>query len=189
MHKITFAALLLSTSTWAFAHNIVENTTLPAITVDDKGELLYHSEPGAKDKFTYQNWNSGLLNGKVRAVQHIAGRSKAKEMNAPFIEAIKLTQFPKDSYQTTTIINTDDAMFATGPFVRSSVEDSKKEFPWSQFIVDANGVAQKGWGLEKESSAIIILDKKGNVRFVKEGILSGAEITTAINLINDLIKE
>ncbi len=186
MHKITLAALLLSTSTWVFAHNINEDTKLPAISVSDKGELLYD---GAKDKFSYQNWNSGLLSGKVRTIQHIAGRSKAKEMNAPLIEAIKQAKFPQNSYQTTTIINTDDAIFGTGPFVRGSVEDSKKEFPWSQFIVDADGVAQKGWGLEKESSAIIVLDKQGKVRFVKEGVLSGAEITSAINLINDLIKE
>lgn len=186
MHKLTFAALLLSTSTWAFAHNITENTTLPAITINDKGELLYDT---ANDKFSYQNWNSGLLTGKVRTVQHIAGRSKAKEMNAPLIEAIKLAKFPQASYQTTTIINTDDAVFGTGPFVRGSVEDSKKAFPWSQFIVDAEGAALKGWGFEKESSAIVVLDKQGKVRFVKEGVLSGAEITSAINLINDLIKE
>ncbi|OAT27099.1 YtfJ family protein [Proteus myxofaciens] len=188
MHKIILATLLLSTSTWALAHNITENTTLAPtpITVDDKGELLYDT---AKDKFSYQNWNSSLLNGKVRAIQHIAGRSKAKEMNAPFIDAVKQAKFPQESYQTTTIINTDDAIFGTGPFVRGSVEDSKKEFPWSQFIVDADGVAQKSWGLEKENSAIIILDKQGKVRFVKEGILSGAEITKSINLINDLIKE
>ncbi|MEQ4924078.1 YtfJ family protein [Proteus hauseri] len=186
MHKITLAALLLSTSTWALAHNITENTPLPAVTVSDKGELLYDS---ATNKFSYQNWNSGLFSGKVRTVQHIAGRSKAKEMNAPLIEAIKQAKFPQESYQTTTIINTDDATFGTGPFVRGSVEDSKKEFPWSQFIVDADGLVLKGWGLEKENSAIIVLDKQGKVRFVKEGVLSGAEITTAINLINDLVKE
>lgn len=186
MHKITLATLLLSASTWAFAHNITENTQLPAVTVSDKGELLYDT---ATNKFSYQNWDSGLLSGKVRTVQHIAGRSKAKEMNAPLIDAIKQAKFPQGSYQTTTIINTDDAVFGTGPFVRGSVEDSKKEFPWSQFIVDADGMALKGWGLEKESSAIIVLDKKGNVRYVKEGVLSGAELTTAINLINDLIKE
>lgn len=46
MHKITLAALLLSTSTWVFAHNITEETLLPAISVSDKGELLYD---GAKD--------------------------------------------------------------------------------------------------------------------------------------------
>ena len=61
----------------------------------------------------------------------------------PFIDAVKLAKFPHNSYQTTTIINTDDAVFGTGPFVRGSVEDSKKKFPWSQFIVDADGVALK----------------------------------------------
>ncbi len=45
MHKITLAALLLSTSTWVFAHNITEETLLPAISVSDKGELLYDGAP------------------------------------------------------------------------------------------------------------------------------------------------
>ncbi|MDM3595129.1 YtfJ family protein, partial [Proteus mirabilis] len=76
------------------------------------GELLYDC---AKDKFSYQNWNSGLLIGKVRTIQHIAGRSKAIEMNAPLIEAIKQAKVPQNSYQTTTIINTDYAIFGTGP--------------------------------------------------------------------------
>lgn len=40
MHKITLAALLLSTSTWVFAHNITEDALLPAISVSDKGSFF-----------------------------------------------------------------------------------------------------------------------------------------------------
>lgn len=64
-------------------------------------------------------------------------------MNDPLIEAIKKAGLPHDKYQTTTIVNTDDAIIGTGPFVRSSIEGSKKEFPWSQFIVDDTGAAKK----------------------------------------------
>jgi len=185
IRKFLFLICLLGLSSVSLASNILTNQLVPAVSVTDKGELILNNE----DKLDYQPWKSQQLVGKVRTVQHIAGRSSAKELNTPLIEAIKQAKLPHDTYQTTTIINTDDAIFGTGPFVRGSVEDSKKEFPWSQFIVDADGVAQKGWGLEKESSAIIVLDKQGKVRFVKEGVLSGAEITSAINLINDLIKE
>lgn len=45
-------------------------------------------------KFSYQEWKSQQLPGKVRTVQHIAGRSSAKELNAPLIEAIKKRIFP-----------------------------------------------------------------------------------------------
>ncbi len=58
-------------------------------------------------------------------VQHIAGRSSAKEKNANLIEAIKAAGFPHDRYQTTTIVNTDDAIPGTGMFVRNSIESNK----------------------------------------------------------------
>lgn len=45
------------------------------------------------------------------------------------IEAIKKARLPHDSYQTVTIINSNDAIWGTSGFVKSSAEDSKKEFP------------------------------------------------------------
>ncbi|WP_304571762.1 YtfJ family protein, partial [Citrobacter sp. TBCS-14] len=84
---------------------------------------------------------SAQLPGKVRIVQHIAGRTSAKEKNATLIEAIKAANLPHDKYQTTTIVNTDDAIPGSGMFVRSSLESNKKLYPWSQFIVDSNGIA------------------------------------------------
>jgi YtfJ family uncharacterized protein len=74
----------------------------------------------------------------VRVVQHIAGRTSAKEKNANLVEAIKAAKF-HDRYQTTTIVNTDDAIPGSGCLC-SSLESNKKLYPWSQFIVDSNGV-------------------------------------------------
>lgn len=89
-----------------------------------KGELMYQNQ-----QFSYQNWNSAQLVGKVRVIQHIAGRTSAKEMNDPLINAIKAANLAREYYQTTTIVNTDDAIIDTGPFVRSSLEESKKTLP------------------------------------------------------------
>lgn len=79
----------------------------------------------------------------MRVIQHIAGRTSAKEKNANLIEAIKAAGLPHDRYQTTTIVNTDDAIPGSGMFVRSSIESNKQLYPWSQFIVDSNGLARK----------------------------------------------
>lgn len=49
-----------------------------------------------------------------------------KEKNATLIEAIKSAKLPHDRYQTTTIVNTDDAIPGSGMFVRSSL--SNKSF-------------------------------------------------------------
>ncbi|MBD2811351.1 YtfJ family protein [Xenorhabdus sp. Vera] len=182
--NIALSAILSLMPIFAFAHNITPEQQVPAVSVTDKGELLFND-----GKFSYQNWDSTELPGKVRTIQHIAGRSSAKEMNDPLIQALKNAGLPKDKYQTTSIVNTDDAIFGTSVFVRNNLEDSKKQFPWSQFIVDSNGLAKKAWGLEPKSSAIIVLDKNGNVKFVKDGKLSNQEITHVISLIEEELKK
>lgn len=70
--------------------------------------------------------------------------------------------------------------------MKSSAEDSKKEFSWSSLVLDADGRAANAWNLKEESSAIIVLNKDGKAQFVKEGALSQDEIAQVIDLINKL---
>ncbi|KMI39597.1 hypothetical protein SM87_00263 [Klebsiella pneumoniae] len=168
----------------ATAHNFVDGQRVAPVGVADRGELILD-----KDKFSYKNWNSSQLVGKVRVIQHIAGRSSAKEKNANLIEAIKAAGFPHDRYQTTTIVNTDDAIPGTGMFVRSSIESNKKLFPWSQFIVDSNGLVRKAWQLDEKSSAIVVLDKDGRVKWAKDGALTQQEVQQVIDLLHKLLNK
>lgn len=124
----------------------------------------------------------------MRVIQHIAGRSSAKEKNANLIEAIKAASFPHDRYQTTTIVNTDDAIPGTGMFVRNSIESNKQLFPWSQFIVDSNGLVRKRQ-LDEKSSAIVVLDKSGRVQWAKDGALTQQEVQQVIDLLRKLLNK
>ncbi len=108
----------------ASAHQFETGQRVPPIGITDRGELVLD-----KDQFSYKTWNSAQLVGKVRVLQHIAGRTSAKEKNATLIEAIKSAKLPHDRYQTTTIVNTDDAIPGSGMFVRSSLESNKKLYP------------------------------------------------------------
>jgi YtfJ family uncharacterized protein len=125
--------------------------------------------------------------GKVRVIQAIAGRSSSKELNAPLMAAITAAKFPEQSYQTTSIINQDDAIWGTGSFVKSSAQDSKKEFPWSSMVLDEEGTVASNWDLAEESSAIIVQDKQGSVLFVKEGALNDSEIQQVLKLVKENI--
>lgn len=138
----------------ACAHKLEVNQQVPPVGIADRGELTLN-----KDEFSYKNWNSAQLAGKVRVLLHIAGRTSAKEKNATLIEAIKSAKLPHDRYQTTTIVNTDDAIPGSGMFVRSSIESNKKLYPWSQFIVDSNGVARNAWQLKEEGPPSSCLTK------------------------------
>lgn len=177
-----FLLLFMLLSFVASAHNLATGQRVPPVGISDRGELRYQ-----QDKFSYQNWNSAALPGKVRVIQHIAGRASAKEKNAALIEMIKSARFPHDRYQTTTLINTDDAIPGTGLFVRSSIQNNKKQYPWSQFIVDSNGAAKRAWQLQDEGSAIIVLDSTGKVRFVKDGALTQQEAEQVIMLVRNLL--
>lgn len=167
----------------ASAHNFQLQQRVAPIGVSDKGELDY-----VGNKFSYKGWNSAQLGGKVRVIQHIAGRSSAKDLNDPLIEAIKAAKLPHDRYQTTTIVNTDDAIIGTAVFVRNSIEDSKKEFPWSQFIVDSNGNVKKAWDLQPKSSAIVVVDKDGKIQFAKDGALTPQEVQQVMEMLHQLLK-
>ncbi len=183
LRKILAASLLLLPLI-ASAHNFVDGQRVAPVGIADRGELILDN-----DKFSYKNWNSSQLAGKVRVLQHIAGRTAAKEKNATLIEAIKAAKLPHDRYQTTTIVNTDDAIPGSGVFVRSSIESNKQLYPWSQFIVDDNGLARKAWQLQEESSAIVVLDKDGRVQWAKDGALTQDEVQQVVALLHKLLSK
>ena len=74
-HLVLTLALL---PTLVMAHNIKESAQVPLVNIGDKGELVLKEK-----EISYQPWQSKLLTGKVFLIQHIAGRSSAKELNAP----------------------------------------------------------------------------------------------------------
>lgn len=157
---------------------------LPLVSIQKGGVLVISGK-----KIKYQNWQSDQLTGKVYMIQHMAGRSSAKALNEPMIDRIKAAKFDKSKYQTVTVVNTDDAIWGTGGIVKGKLEDSKQEFPWSMMVLDKEGVAKSQWQLEKKSSAIIVVDKANQVRWMKDGELSEQEQLQVMQLLQQLIME
>ncbi|AUI65291.1 MULTISPECIES: YtfJ family protein [Glaesserella] len=168
----------------AFAHNVQLNQTLPSVAVMQDGELIANGK-----NVSYRQWQSSSLAGKVRVVHHLAGRSSVKEKNQPLMDAIKSAGFDRSKYQTTTIINADDAIVATGAFVKSSAEDGKLENPHSQVVLDQKSTVKNAWKLKEKESFITVLDKSGKVQFVSEGKLSPAQNQQLIDLVKKLISQ
>ncbi|KJG59210.1 hypothetical protein UA38_02470 [Photobacterium kishitanii] len=179
MYKALLTILFIVTiPTLAQANDIEIGATLPTVTVTNKGELVLNN-----DSISYQFWHSTKLEGKTRIIMAIAGRSSAKKINAKLVNAISAARFPQQQYQTTTIINQDDAIWGTASFVKSATEDNKKKYPWSSIVLDSNGIVQKTWDLKKENSAIIVLNKNAQVVFVHEGQLNQRQIEQVIALV------
>lgn len=167
----------------ASAHQFETGQRVPPIGITDRGELVLD-----KDQFSYKTWNSAQLVEKCEYC-NILLVAPLQKRNATLIEAIKSAKLPHDRYQTTTIVNTDDAIPGSGMFVRSSLESNKKLYPWSQFIVDSNGVARGAWQLDEKSSAVVVLDKDGRVQWAKDGALTQEEVQQVMDLLHKLINK
>lgn len=156
---------------------------LPPVAIDECGEMVLEN-----DDIHLRPWSSAQLAGRVRVVQYIAGRRSAKKKNAILIKAIKAARFPADRFQPTTIVNTADELFGSGFIVRAKIAKNQRRYPWAQFVIDCQGTGAKTWRLEEQSSTIIVLDKQGRVRWVKDGALTPQEVRQVMGLIHQLIR-
>lgn len=168
----------------AAAHGVETGKPLPPVFIANEGELVMQHET-----LSYQRWSSQSLTGKVRMVIHVAGRLSAKEQNAPLIAAIQQANFSRTRFQTTTIVNTDDAIPGSAIFVERSIKSSKREAPWQHFVIDSSGVAQNSWQLTPHGSAVMLLDARGLVRFARDGALTPQEVKQAVALINQMLSD
>lgn len=177
--------LLLSTALFfaglVQANNIHLNQPLPTVTVTDSGEVTLQD-----GKIGHKPWYSQELKGKVRVLQHIAGRVSAQKMNNDLMVLLGKEKLNPKDYQTTTIINGDDEMFGTGFLIERAVNNGKKDHPGTQVVMDNKGVVKKAWDLKPEDSLIVVLDKAGKVRFVNEGKLTQAQIKEVLDLTQKL---
>ncbi|WP_017222704.1 YtfJ family protein [Moritella dasanensis] len=179
MKRILAAITLSLTSFIALSHNLTIGELLPQVTIAEKGYVDL-----VEGEFEYRQWSTGELQNKVILVQHIAGRTSAKELNEPMIDALKSSDFPFEKYNTATLVNLDDAIWGTGAIVASQIKSNKEEFPDAIFVVDEDGDLRNQWGLTEDSSAIILLDPAGKILFIKDGEMNPTEIDNVIGLIN-----
>ena len=119
-------------------------------------------------------------------LQYMAATRAASNINQAFTDRMK-TDLPKGSFLSTTILNLDEALWGTGGLVASELKSNKKQFPGAVLVADENGTGLSQWQLEKESSAIVITDPAGVVRYFKQGAMSDTEIESALEMVRQYI--
>ena len=168
----------------AWSSNIQIGQPLPELSIDERGELLITDE----DKFAFQAWQAPMQADKVHVLQYIAGTRKARSQTQAFTDRLE-ESLPKGSYQFTTVINLDDAMWGTSGFVVGEVKSSKRKYPDSTIVLDEDGTGLQAWQLQKKSSAIVVIDTNGTVLYLKQGTMSEDEIEATVELIRQQIAE
>ncbi|MDY0131535.1 MAG: YtfJ family protein [Desulforegulaceae bacterium] len=175
-------------------------TRLPQVKIEDKGIFTFDYEIQNKkmtikknSQINYRPWSLAELEGKVSTIYHLAARTGIDEINKDYIDALIEADFPANlpdsPYKTTTILNMDDALWGTSKIAVSRFHKSQVEFPYAYYVVDGKGKALEKWGLKTKESAVIIIDKKGEVLFFKEGKLTPEEINLAILKIREALNK
>jgi len=176
MKKSLYVVAFLLFSGVALGDGIDLGQPLPELSIEDRGELLLEN-----DEFGFRPWVLPAAIGKTHVLQYMAATKGASKLNEPFTDRLK--EISDGSYQVTTVINLDDAMWGTSGFVISEVKKNKRKYPGSHMVLDADGAGRELWKLEPDSSAIVIMDGGGSVRYLKDGPMSAQEIERALNLI------
>lgn len=166
----------------ANAATVTLGNPLPHLVVADKGEVRITA-----GTFTWEQWSSSNLNGRVHVIEHLAARMSARKINQAFMDTLD-ARFPKEKLYTTTLVNMSDALWGTSSLVPGELQKKKKQRANDVWVADAKGDSLIVWGLKRESSAIVVLDKTGKVAFFKEGALTKTEIDSTIKLIGTLLE-
>jgi len=165
---------LLAVPAWA----LELGEELPLLRIDDLGELRLEGEGRS-----FSPWDSAGMRDQVQVLQYLAARISVRDLNKPFTDRLRDSGISLDRYHVTTIVNLDDALFGTRGFALNELEKTKRRYYRSTVVADSRGEGLLAWELAPRTSAIIILDTTGRIRFLHEGAMSARQIDDALALV------
>lgn len=168
----------------AGAAGITVGEKFPSIAISDLGECVLKG-----DETAFAPWSSDGLDGKVQVVEYVAARAGIDDIHRPFFDALAAADYPAGAVGIVKLVNSDDALWGTSGLVAGEIRKNKKEKPEHRLVVDAEGLGQQQWDLEKKNAALAILDSSGTVLFFKEGSLTDQEIAQTIATIGEQLRQ
>ncbi len=172
LQKLLLPALV-SMSAPVFAISVGEQ--LPTVNVEELGECIV-----ADGDIEHAPWSSAALRGGLQVIEHAAARAGVESLNSAFYSALETSGVDGRAYGITKIVNSDDALWGTSGLVAGEVGKNKIADPNVAFVIDAEGLAQRQWELEKKTSALILLDADGKVIYFKQGGTSAEDAAEAV---------
>lgn len=174
------AAFLFTAQVMAAAP--VVDAALPALSIDDKGELQI-----VGDEVEYTPWSTQNKAGQVHIIQYLAATKSASEIFKPLTDKLQ-TSFEPGTIEVTTVINLKAAMWGTSGFVASEVKKNKLEHPESAMVLDKKGTGASEWELGKKGPGLLIVNREGIVKFFATEALSPVDVDSVIALIKSLLE-
>lgn len=146
---------------------------LPRLTLsgDEAGSLRV-----ADDTITYARFDSArAIGGKPTIVVYVAARTGARDMSNALKAELGRVKPGRANYDIITIVDFDDCMFGTCGIGLDKLGEKKKKRPWVHYVADSKGLGRTRWGTKEESFTAFLLDAKGTILWVHEGMMSAAQ--------------
>ena len=129
-------------------------------------------------------WSSDTIRDKVYVLFYVDPDEKST--NEEVTKRLKEEAFDRSRYGSIAIINMA-ATWMPNFAIESTLKSKQKEFPHTIYVKDKRKVLVKEWGLQDDSSDVLLFDKDGKLLFIREGKLSDSDIETLIKTIREHI--
>lgn len=138
---------------------------------DEAGSLVVSG-----DDISYERFDTArAIGGKPTIVVYLAARSGARDMSNALKAELKRVKPGRTNYDIITIVDFDDCIFGTCGIALSKLGKKKKARPWVRYVADSDGLGRKRWRTKEESFTAFVLDAKGIILAVHEGMMSAAQ--------------
>ena len=125
-------------------------------------------------------WHSPSLIGKVMVMFYVD--PDEKDTNSHFSKKLKEQKFDKKKFGSIAVINLA-ATWKPDFIIEMLLEAKQKEYPNTLYVKDKNSVLVNEWGLEDDSSEILLFSKDSKLLFYKSGKMQDSDISKAISII------
>ncbi|WP_372860714.1 YtfJ family protein [Spongiibacter sp.] len=157
--------------------------SLPALNIPSRGELVLTG-----DKVSYTPWSSATIrSGSPALIFHMAARMSSDATIAPLRTRLESAGYAPGVFQSISVVNLDDALWGTSGMVASELTKNKRAHPEAVLVADDAGRGLAAWNLKSKGVAVILLNAKGEISYLKQGKLSKSDIDTIINKLNSEI--
>jgi hypothetical protein len=112
------------------------------------------------------------------------------DQNDAFADAVKAADLPKDQFQSMGVANMQDAPAKPNWIIRRVVRKKIEKYN-TTILTDPKHLLIDAWNLGKcdDLSVVLLIDKKGTLRYFHKGKLDDAERGKALTLLRSLIEE
>lgn len=177
--RVWIAGILLALGLSAVAGPPELQQPLPAVTVQDRGELVLEGE-----EFGYRPWRSGGV-GKVQVLQYIPATRAGEAAYKPLTDRLQQV-LAVGSFHVSTVLNLDAALWGTSGLVVSEAKKNKRRYPDATIVLDKKAAVGRAWGVEKPGRALVILDAMGTVHYFSTEPAAESGVDAQIALVRRL---